>query len=57
MSYIEKNLAFDSPIQELSIEEINIVFGGDAVPANLPPGVCPDGYKVQSATYTQAGSW
>lgn len=54
MSYMEKSFAFDSRIQSLSIEEINVVSGG--ADTSVPPGTCPPGYVVQSKSYDGAGN-
>lgn len=58
MVYMQGSTTFrQTGIQELSLEEVLAVFGGtDTAPTSVPPGACPPGYVVQSATYDANGN-
>ena len=48
MTYMQSNLAFAGGIQELSLDEVGFVMGGNN---SKPAPTCPKGTKLQSATY------
>ncbi len=52
MTYMQSNLAFAGGIQELSLNEIGFVMGGNN---SRPAPTCPKGTRLQSATYDGNG--